>query len=124
MPTTVTVRPARKERLKTNTSIYCELYADQLLSLPEYHLKQQDFLSKHSIDATLRARMLDWMVEVTSSYKFSHKTYFDGVSLMDRYFEAEHESLSPAKLHLIGVQCMLIASKMEEVFPLKIKTVY
>lgn len=30
--------------------------------------------------------MLDWMVEVTSSYKFSHKTYFDGVALMDRYF--------------------------------------
>jgi hypothetical protein len=68
--------------------------------------------------------MLDWMVEVTTSYKFSHKTYFDGVSLMDRYFEAESEVLHPAKLHLIGVQCMMIASKMEEVFPLKIRTVY
>jgi hypothetical protein len=56
--------------------------------------------------------MLDWMVEVTTSYKFSHKTYFDGVSLLDRYFEAEQESLSPSRLHLIGVQCMLIASKM------------
>lgn len=68
--------------------------------------------------------MLDWMVEVVSSYKFSHKTYFDSAALMDRYFQAEQESLSPSKLHIIGVQSMLIASKMEEVYPLKIKTVY
>ncbi len=68
--------------------------------------------------------MLDWMVEVTSSYKFTNKSYFDGVQLMDRYFENEPESLLPVKLHIIGVQCMLIASKMEEVYPLKIRIVY
>jgi hypothetical protein len=68
--------------------------------------------------------MLDWMVEVTTSYKFTNKTYFDGISLMDRYFESEKESIAPARLHVIGVQCMLIASKMNEVYPLKIKTVY
>ena len=32
--------------------------------------------------------MLDWMIEVISSYKFNHKTYFDSVNLMDRYFNA------------------------------------
>lgn len=64
------------------------------------------------------------MVEVISSYKFGHKTYFDGIQLMDRYFEVETESLAASRLHIIGVQTMLIASKMEEVFPLKIKTVY
>ena len=44
------------------------------------------FLSKHKIDGTLRARMLDWMVEVMCSYSFQHKTYFAGVEIMDRYF--------------------------------------
>jgi hypothetical protein len=33
--------------------------------------------------------MLDWMVEVIGSYKFTDKTYFDGIQIMDRYFEAE-----------------------------------
>ena len=46
------------------------------------------FLSAHDIDKGLRARMLDWMIEVTSSYKFCPKTYFSGVQLMDRYFKS------------------------------------
>ena len=56
--------------------------------------------------------MIDWMIEVTSSYKFSNKTYFDGISLMDRYFNNEVEVLSPNKLHITGIICMVIASKM------------
>jgi hypothetical protein len=68
--------------------------------------------------------MLDWMVEVTASYKFTHKTYFDSVQLMDTYFQKETQALPPTQLHIVGVQCMLIASKMEEVYPLKIKTVF
>ena len=57
--------------------------------------------------------MLDWMVEVTTSYKFNHKTYFAGIQLMDRYFENESQALQPSSLHLTGVVCMMIASKME-----------
>jgi hypothetical protein len=81
-------KPDRNNKPKNNTFAYCALYADELLQLPQYDLKPNDFLRNHSIDGTLRARMLDWMVEVTSSYKFTNKTYFDGASLMDRYFEA------------------------------------
>lgn len=68
--------------------------------------------------------MLDWMIEVTSSYKFTPKTYFTGVQIMDRYFKAEDQRLPITKLHITGVVAMLIATKMDEVYPLKIKTVY
>ena len=68
--------------------------------------------------------MLDWMIEVISSYKFTPKTYFTAVQLMDRYFKAEDQRLPITKLHIIGVVTMLIATKMDEVYPLKIKTVY
>ncbi len=43
------------------------------------------FLKNHQIDVSLRARMLDWMTEVTCSYKFSSKTYFDGVMYLDKF---------------------------------------
>lgn len=76
----------KQEKNKSNSQIYCELYGSDLLHLQDYETKQPNFLSNHSIDGILRARMIDWMIEVTSSYKFSHKTYFDGISLMDRYF--------------------------------------
>ena len=56
--------------------------------------------------------MLDWMVEVMAMYKFQNKTYFAGVELMDKYFLMEKETLLPASLHLIGVEAMLIGSKM------------
>lgn len=43
---------------------------------------------------------------------------------MDRYFQACKESVQPSQLHIVGVQSMFIATKMEEVYPLKIKTVF
>lgn len=68
--------------------------------------------------------MLDWMVEVTCSYKFTEKGYFDSVYLMDRYFEKETNCLQANQLHIVGVTSMLIASKISELNPLKIKTVF
>lgn len=82
------------------------------------------FLTGHDIDKGLRARMLDWMIEVTSSYKFVPKTYFSSVCLMDRFFQEEEQRLPITKLHITGVVSMLIATKMDEVYPLKVKTVY
>jgi hypothetical protein len=57
--------------------------------------------------------MLDWMIEVVSSYKFTAKTYFASVQLMDRYFRAEEQRLPVARMHIIGVAAMLIATKMD-----------
>lgn len=57
--------------------------------------------------------MLDWMVEVMGSYNFQNKTYFAGVEIMDRYFANTTEQLVPSQLHIIGVQSMFIATKME-----------
>lgn len=59
-----------------------------------------------------------------SSYNFQNKTYFAGADIMDRYFASCLEPVVPAQLHIIGVQSMFIATKMEEVYPLKMKTVY
>jgi hypothetical protein len=70
-------------------------------------------LIAHDIDKNLRGRMLDWMIEVTSSYKFTPKTYFASVYLMDRYFKAEEQRLPITRLHIIGVVAMLIATKMD-----------
>ena len=68
------------------TAAYFQDYGGDLLEQKKYNYRPPAFLSRHQVDAQLRARMLDWMVEVTASYKFTHKSYFDGVLLMDRYF--------------------------------------
>lgn len=109
----------------TNTQQFCLLYAADVLKLSDSCKETLGpFLQNHDIDKQLRARMLDWMIEVTSSYKFHAKTYFSSVYLMDRYFKQEENRLPITKLHIAGVTSMLIATKMDEVYPLKIKTVY
>lgn len=63
------------------------------------------------------------MVEVLTSYKCTHRTFFKTVDLMDRYFQLEQKAQPISKLHLVGVTSIYIATKIEEVYPIKLRTV-
>ena len=63
----------------TPTEEYCKIYGSEVEEVFSQEISKGKFLSNHKIDGNLRARMLDWMVEVMSSYSFQHKTYFAGV---------------------------------------------
>ena len=79
---------------------------------------------KHKITPALRARMIDWMIEVLTNFKCDDQTFFLAVSLIDRYFKNKTEMREISDLHIIGVTCMFIASKYEDIYPLKMKMVY
>jgi hypothetical protein len=71
----------------------------------------------------MRAKMVDWLIEVTDAYKCKTETFFLAIFIMDEYFKLCERSLSTAELHIIGVTCIFIACKYEEIHPLKTKTV-
>lgn len=48
---------------------------------------QKELLNAHAISASLRSKMVDWMIEVLSSYKMSEETFFRSVYLMDAYLK-------------------------------------
>jgi hypothetical protein len=52
----------------------------------KHAMPPNEFLMRHDINPQLRAKMVDWMIEVFSSYKCLDSTFFKGVELMDRYF--------------------------------------
>ena len=79
---------------------------------------------RHKITPALRARMIDWMIEVLTNFKCDDQTFFLAVSLIDRYFKNKVEMREISDLHIIGVTCMFIASKYEDIYPLKMKMVY
>ena len=81
-------------------------------------------LMKHKITPALRARMIDWMIEVLTNFKCDDQTFFLAVSLLDRYFKNKTETREISDLHIIGVTTMFIASKYEDIYPLKMKMVY
>ena len=66
--------------------------------------------------------MVDWMFEVLTAYKMSEQTFFLSVQYLDRYITAVEESLRMDQLHLLGITCMFVASKFEDITPLFMQT--
>ena len=81
------------------------------------HHKCVDFLSTmvRDISHKMRAILVDWLVEVTEEYALNQQTLFITVNLVDAYLR--RSDLPRKSLQLLGVACMLIASKYEEIHP-------
>ena len=85
----------------------------------------EDFLASHKVTKRMRTRMSDWIIEVLTNYRCDDKTFFIAVKTMDRYFkETENNSIQPEDFHLIGVASMFMASKYEDIYPLRLKIVH
>lgn len=67
------------------------------------------------INERMRAILVDWLVEVHLKFKLVPETLYLTVNLIDRFLE--REEVSRPKLQLVGVTCLLIASKYEEIYP-------
>mmetsp|Transcript_35285 Transcript_35285/g.77252 ORF Transcript_35285/g.77252 Transcript_35285/m.77252 type:complete len:428 (+) Transcript_35285:77-1360(+) len=68
------------------------------------------------LTSKMRAILVDWLVEVHSKFKLSPSTLFATVQLIDRYLGVA-KSIPRARLQLVGVTCLLIAAKFEEIYP-------
>jgi hypothetical protein len=63
--------------------------------------------------------MVDWLTEVMTASECSSEAFFIAIRLMDRYFKSKTEArIQVTDLHLIGITCMWIATKFEDVIPL------
>jgi hypothetical protein len=102
-------------------------YSNSIIkSLLEDEQINENYLENHKITERMRTRMVDWMIEVLSNYHCDESTYFESINLMDRYFKqckVKNQILEPAELHLIGVTSMFIASKYQDIYPLRLKIV-
>ena len=79
-------------------------------------------LTNHKVTERMRTRMVDWMIEVLSNFKSDDNTFFLAVNVMDAYFKSTKNKL-PEELHLIGVTSMFIASKYQDLIPLRLNIV-
>ena len=56
----------------TYTNLVCLNYSNEILSHINMRAEElKGVLAAHAISASLRAKMVDWMIEVLSSYKMS-----------------------------------------------------
>uniref|UniRef100_A0A0D9ZW29 Uncharacterized protein n=2 Tax=Oryza TaxID=4527 RepID=A0A0D9ZW29_9ORYZ len=68
-----------------------------------------------NIDTSMRAVLIDWLVEVTEEYRLVPETLYLTVNYIDRYLSSK--VINRRKMQLLGVACLLIASKYEEICP-------
>lgn len=66
-----------------------------------------------------RTKMVDWMIEVCTSFSCSERTWFLSVALFDKYLfmMKGKKILKNSDVHAIGIAAMYIASKYEDVYP-------
>lgn len=119
-----TAKPSRQRSIPLEEVIYSEYGYNLESSLKEHEFSTQGCLDRHLIPVELRAKMIDWMVEVLSIFHCEDNTLFKSVRLMDVYFLNCTRRLNLEDIHGIGIACMFIASKYEDVRALKMKTVY
>jgi len=66
------------------------------------------------VTSAMRTTLVEWLIEVAEEYSLVSETLHLAVTLMDRFLNIED---TPRKsLQLLGITCVLIASKLEEIY--------
>lgn len=60
---------------------------------------------------SMRAILIDWLIEVQENFELYHETLYLAVQLTDRYLC--RAQVKREYLQLVGATCMLIAAKFE-----------
>jgi len=75
---------------------------------PNYLARQPD------VTPQMRAILVDWLVEVAEEYRLNSETLYLSVNYIDRFLSRQF--VPKAQIQLVGVTCLLLASKYEEIY--------
>ena len=97
-------------------ALYAKEIYDGIRQHEDDYMPKAGFMSKQKdINEKMRAILIDWLIDVHSKFKLLNETLFLTVNLIDRYLSKCQ--VSRQNLQLIGVSCMFIATKYEEIYP-------
>lgn len=87
-----------------------------LKSRESLYFIDKDYMEKQTdINYRMRSILIDWLIDVNLKFKLLPQSLFMTVNLLDRYLSlrkvARHE------LQLVGVACLMIVGKFEEIYP-------
>ena len=79
-----------------------------------------NFLSSQQVSQEIHIKMIDWMVEVLTVYNSPDETYFLAVRILDTFIAQSKDVVKTEHIHLLGITSMFIASKFEDVTPIRL----
>lgn len=93
-----------------------EMYLEREKSL----VRDPNYMSAQTeINEKMRTILIDWIVDVHLKFKLHEESFFLAVDLIDRYLAVS--KVSRSQLQLVGVVCVLLAAKYEEIWPPEVK---
>jgi cyclin B len=83
-----------------------------------------DYMAACQTDLSERMRgvLVDWLVEVHWKFKLYPETLFLTINLLDRFLSVK-PNIPRSQLQLVGVTCLLIAAKYEDIYAPEIKDI-
>ncbi|XP_057200630.1 G1/S-specific cyclin-E1 [Triplophysa rosa] len=93
---------------------------NNLLKKDKIYLRDMRVMQRHpNLQPKMREILLDWLMEVCEVYKLHRETFHLGQDYFDRFMSTQ-ENVLKMTLQLIGISCLFIAAKMEEIYPPKV----
>lgn len=97
----------------TSTTYAFEIYQGLVKSATVSVGTSRRFFSDH-ITMSMRSILVDWLIEVAEEYKLMPETLFLSVAYTDRCLV--RMPIERRELQLVGVTCLFIAAKYEEIY--------
>ena len=80
------------------------------------------YMKRHQgIEPQMRSILLDWLVEISYAYRLHRETWHLALEYMDRFMSQSKQAMRVDRLQLIGLTCLFLAAKVEEIYPPKLK---
>ncbi|XP_058226812.1 cyclin-A2-3-like isoform X2 [Rhododendron vialii] len=90
--------------------IYSNLHVAELMRRAHTNFMEE---VQRDITQSMRGILIDWLVEVSEEYKLAADTLYLTVHFIDLFLSQNY--IERQRLQLLGITCMLIASKYEEI---------
>lgn len=98
----------------------CREVWELMLQKDESYTRNPIMMTRHpNLQARMRSILIDWLSEVCEVYKLHRETFYLALDFVDRYLSVE-TNVPKNDLQLIGITCLLISSKIEEIYPPKL----
>jgi len=92
---------------------------DLMVHKDEVYQRNALMLHRHpSLQSRMRSILMDWLSEVCEVYRLNRDTYYLCIDFIDRYLSFQSD-VPKQQLQLLGITCLFIAAKIEEIYPPK-----
>ncbi|KAM8966839.1 G1/S-specific cyclin-E2 [Pelodytes ibericus] len=96
-----------------------DVWVKMLEKETRYTHSSRVLINHPSLNTDMRTILMDWLIEVSEVYALHRETFYLAQDFFDRFMLTQNR-VSKGMLQLIGVSCLFIAAKLEEIYPPKI----